>query len=112
MRNYFPRWLIAEFVKQINQEVFNNALPIKELIVKQCRKPSEFCALYWDCEIQIFTANHPDTPELFSTIAHEMIHFYQDILEIPMNHGGAFFRYYSRKCQELYDINGKTFSGY
>lgn len=112
MKNYYPKWLIAEMVKQINREVFGGVLPLESLRIKQTRKPSEFCALYWDCEIELFTFQNPDTFELFNTIAHEMIHFYQDCLELPMNHGGAFFRYYSAKCKALYDVNEKTFKGY
>lgn len=99
-------------VKQINREVFGNCLPIKDLRIKQTRGESKFCALYWDSEIEIFTFQNPNTFELFNTIAHEMIHFYQDCLEIPMNHGGAFFRFYTKKCQALYNVNAKTFKGY
>jgi|WetSurMetagenome_2_1015567.scaffolds.fasta_scaffold08302_9 hypothetical protein len=99
----FPRWLIVEYAKQINKELFNNLLPIELLGIRQTTKDNDI-AFYTDYEIGInYKRLGNDCEELFITLAHEFIHFYQDILKLPLNHNGKFFRFYHDKACNLYD---------
>lgn len=97
----FPRWLIAEFVNQINREIFGGFLPVEQLKIKQTLKKNSELAFYTDFEIEL-NPKLLDSEELFFTLAHELIHFYQDVLEIPMNHNGKFFRFFGDKIKTTY----------
>lgn len=99
----FPKWLIVEYISQINTELFNRALPIEELKITQNLKGPDYLALAWDFNIELNPETIQNCDCLFDTLAHELIHIYQDWLEIPNNHNGKFFRYFEEKADGLYD---------
>jgi predicted SprT family Zn-dependent metalloprotease len=98
----FPKWLIEEYIIQINKEIFSGFLPVNELKITQKLKGNDALAFYSDYEIEL-NPSLMDCSELFFTLGHELIHFYQDILEIPTNHNGKFFRFFGKKIKETYD---------
>ena len=109
----FPKEHLNNIAAELNEILFNSALPINELDIRQSNYDPNIAAWYGDYDIQIFSNFHHTDAQLYETIAHELIHFYQDILEIPMNHNGKFFRYYSEKYRKLaiWNISTKDFKG-
>jgi hypothetical protein len=101
MLRKFPKWLIVEYIEQINKDIFGGFLPVEQLSVTQKLKGNDALAFYSDYEIEL-NPSLLDCEELFFTLAHELIHFYQDILELPFNHNGKFFRFYGEKITEIY----------
>ena len=108
----FPKWLIAEYLEQLNRDLFDNRMDISDLKVKQNLKNPRIFAYEWNFTIQLNPGKIGHCDELFNTLAHELIHYYQESLEIPNNHGGAFFRFYAKKYCGLFDENYKSFKGY
>lgn len=108
----FPKWLIAEYLEQLNRELFNNLMDISDLKVKQTLKDNNVYAYAWNFEINLNPNRIGNCDELFNTLAHELIHYYQESLEIPNNHGGAFFRFFAKKYCLTFEENYKSFKGY
>jgi len=98
-----PKWLINEYIRQINKELFNGCLPLEEIKITQKLKDKSFAALACgsDIELNPFYVNNADL--LFETLAHELIHVYQDLLGLPPNHNTKFFRFFEEKANNLYD---------
>lgn len=107
----YPAWLIDEYIEQINHELFNNMLPIESLKIRQHTKGTDFSALYFDGKIELFLHHIYSLDILFATLAHELVHYYQDILELPTNHNGKFFRYYTEKYLDIYGDIRWNFTG-
>jgi hypothetical protein len=78
-------------------------LSVELLRIYQTAKDQDI-AFYTDYEIGLnYKRLNNDCEELFITIAHELIHFFQDMLELPLNHNGKFFKYYHDKACNLYN---------
>lgn len=107
----YPKWLIAEYVDQINRELFNGVLPIEELTFRQYEYDEHYSAVYFDYNIDLYINWQRSTDELFATLAHEMVHYFQDLLDIPTNHNGKFFRYYADKFVKVYGEKKHLFTG-
>jgi hypothetical protein len=105
-----PRFKLRLYAEQINSEIFHNKLDISKVHFELKHKEHKGArAWYWRTNeipiIQIIKTEHDNEFGIFHSIAHELIHYYQDNLAIPINHGGKFFRYYKRKICDFYNID-------
>lgn len=103
-----PKLKLRLIAEEINSSVFNNALDISVIDFHFKKKDENARAWYYRFNktpfIQIIKKHHENDNELIASIAHELIHYYQDCLDIPINHGGKFFRYYKEKICRIYQI--------
>jgi hypothetical protein len=98
---------IYEMAQEINIVLFNGNLDISEINIIQPRKnPYNWLGYYIGNEIRIYPEAHQNEFDLMHTLAHEMVHYYQDILECPTNHNGALFRHFTKKW---FNITGYDF---
>jgi len=108
----FPAWLIAEYLRQINQELFNGAIKLHTVKVKQTLKEKHIFAYCLDKTIELNPKAIKTTDELFNTLAHELIHVYQFMLGLPTNHNGKFFKVFAKKACNLYGFPYNEFKGW
>lgn len=92
-------------IAELNDTLFNSVLPINELKVKQKRHSDDVMAEYLQGEIILYSNWMIEPFDFMHTLAHELIHYYQDCLDIPINHGGKFFRYYADKYCNISGYN-------
>lgn len=109
----FSKSLINEIANELNTVLFNSQLAIDLLDIKQKNYDPHIAAWYGAEEIIIFSNFHHTIQQLYETIAHELIHYYQDSLDIPLGHNCKIFRYYSKKYRDyaIWDISAEDFKG-
>ncbi len=105
---------LMEFAIQINEEVFNFQINLNGLKFKNIKEDKENpnCRAWYYPDanrIVLIEKHHPNEFEIFHTIAHELIHVFNEQCDpdqelTHLNHGGKFFRYYKRKVCDTYGI--------
>ena len=99
------------FANQINREIFNNNLDISEISFRLKKKEKSgarawFFTNSWDEPfIELIESCHDDEFEVFHSIAHELIHYYQWKKGLFVwNHNTAFFRHFKKLICDFYEI--------
>ena len=101
---------MRELANRINEEVFSGVLDINELVFrnKKTEKQNVRAWFYYDdnsgfYNITIIESEHNSEYDIFHSLAHELIHYWQDsIAETTMGHNCISFRYWKRKVCTTY----------
>ena len=101
---------IYALADEINQVLFDGMLDLTELkiYVRTSTHRQGWLGYYLSGKIRIYAKDHKNSyTAMINTLAHELVHFYQDMLECPTNHNGKIFRYYTAKWRRLtgYDFS-------
>lgn len=105
--------LMREFAHRINQEVFNNVLDISKLVfrVKATEKQNARAWYYYDDNIGfpviiLIRAEHKTLDQAYASIAHELIHYWQDSVANmgKLCHNGQTFRYWKYRICKMYGL--------
>lgn len=103
---------LHKMINLINQEVFDYAIDTDLLSVKNKKKdPHSVKGWFYpdSYSIVIIESEHNSRFEIFETVAHELIHAFQNQLELPLAHNAKFFKFYKNKICKQYGFNYNTF---
>lgn len=96
---------LRNIAEKINEKVYFNSLDIDSLKFRVKKNHKLAMAFYeYPGIITIYRKHHKTKFDYFTTIAHELIHYFQCSNDIPTNHNGAAFRYYKRKTAKVYKL--------
>ncbi len=105
---------MRKFAERINAEIFNNVLDIDELVFrnKKTEKENARAWFYYDSNIGfssiiLIEAEHHSEYEVFHSLCHELIHYWQDsIAEMnKLPHNSVTFRYWKRIMCDTYGFD-------
>jgi Zn-dependent peptidase ImmA (M78 family) len=102
---------LYSMLEYINYELFDNKLDLSDITIRQKRLHTLHMADYFDNEITIYLNWFDSLEDIKHTLAHELVHYYQDTLDLPFNHNTRFFQYYREKYLAItkYDFNAQVY---
>ena len=104
---------LRKFAEKINQEIFLGILDLDALVIrtKRTEKQNARAWYYHDDNIGfdvivLIEAEHTSIEQAYASIAHELIHYWQDsIAELnKLAHNNQTFRYWKYRICKLYGI--------
>lgn len=113
---------LNKMARKINRELFNNKLDLGKITFNKQKNlvdDSWIAGITYAFKtdsgerisvVYILTKHCKKKKFTLNVLAHELVHCYQNQLRIPLNHNGAFMRYYCRKAKTIgYQIDIKEF---